>query len=237
MPGTSDASGTGTGTTGAQSVDDENLLAAHTQRLLDAITTADPSVWAGLLDDAATVTDENGSRLTKADLVGSIRPHPPQVSASITAENLRVQLAGDTAVLTYVSDEHETFYGHLLHCRYRSTDTWIRRTHGWRLIASHVQALRADPPAVHVDAAEQASLTGTYTLAPERHLTIAQAGHELTLRENDRELGVLLPEARDVYFVPGRPRYRYLAERDRAGHVVAVRERREAWDLTWRRQP
>jgi len=35
--------------------------------------------------------------------------------------------------------------------------------------------------------------------------------------------------------VPGRPRYRKVFRRDSAGGITDFAERREAWDLVWKR--
>ncbi len=43
-------------------------------------------------------------------------------------------------------------------------------------------------------------------------------------------------EAPDVLFVPGRPRYRYILLRDAAGKITGLAQRREAWDLIWKRE-
>jgi hypothetical protein len=43
-------------------------------------------------------------------------------------------------------------------------------------------------------------------------------------------------EATDVLFVPGRPRYRYIFLRDAAGKITGLAQRREAWDLVWKRE-
>ena len=48
------------------------------------------------------------------------------------------------------------------------------------------------------------------------------------------------PPALDSYcgmlFVPGRPRYRYVLLRDAAGRITGMAQRREAWDLVWKRE-
>jgi hypothetical protein len=42
-------------------------------------------------------------------------------------------------------------------------------------------------------------------------------------------------ETMDVLFVPGEPRLRYLFQRDAAGRVTGFLQRRESWDLAWKR--
>jgi hypothetical protein len=38
-----------------------------------------------------------------------------------------------------------------------------------------------------------------------------------------------------VFFVPGEPRLRYLFQRDAAGRITGFLQRRESWDLVWKR--
>jgi hypothetical protein len=49
---------------------------------------------------------------------------------------------------------------------------------------------------------------------------------------NEEALKVELP---DVLFVPGQPRLRKIFKRDPAGHITGFVERRETWDISWRR--
>lgn len=97
-------------------------------------------------------------------------------------------------------------------------------------------ALRADPPAIVLDSADRAAVAGRYALAPDRMVVIAATAEGLTISEAGRPAKPLCAESRDVFFIPGAPRYRYLIERDAAGRILAVVQRREAWDLRWRRE-
>ena len=42
-------------------------------------------------------------------------------------------------------------------------------------------------------------------------------------------------ESPDVFFVPGEPRIRRIFQRDAAGHITGFVERRESWDILWKR--
>jgi hypothetical protein len=216
---------------------DEALLARHTQSLMNAITRGDGASWERLLSNDFVITDENGTLRTKAELVGSMKPLGPRITGRIDVQDFAARISGDIAVVTYVSDEHETYFDQPMHCRYRSTDTWRRSAAGWRQVASQVLALRTDPPAIAVDPAIASALIGTYALAADKRMVVAGTTSELTLSDAGKPPKPLLAEAQDVFFVPGSPRYRYLVERDRSGQVAAIIQRREAWDLRWVRQP
>ena len=208
-------------------------LERQTQELLDAITSGSSAVWARLLDPGVSFTTEDGDLKSKRDMVGDIHPLPQSISGRITVTEFKATVHGDVAVATHVDDEHETFHGHALHCQYRTTDTWKKTPAGWRLIASQVLALRTDPAAITLTPAEMDELVGSYALAPELRYEIRRSGNVLTGQENGRRLDTLRAEARDVLFVPGRPRYRKVFRRGRDGQVVDFAERREAWDLVW----
>jgi hypothetical protein len=126
----------------------EEALQANTQALMDAVTAGDAGVWNRLLDAHVTYVDENGSVLDRKALVDGIKPLPAGVSGAIRVTEFHATVHGDVAVTTHVDDEHETFHGHALHCRYRTTDTWQRTPEGWRLVGGQVLALRTDPPAL-----------------------------------------------------------------------------------------
>jgi hypothetical protein len=226
----------GSGPSPSRQDDVPKILERQTQELLDAITSGSSAVWERLLEPRVSFTTEDGELRSKRDMVGDIRPLPKTITGTITVTDFKATVHGDVAVATHVDDEHETFHGHALHCQYRTTDTWLRTRGGWRLIGSHVLALRTDPPAVVLPPAELNGFVGTYALAPDLRYEIRRSGDVLIGQETGRKADTLRAETRDVLFVPGRPRYRKVFRRDADGWVVDFAERREAWDLVWTRE-
>lgn len=212
-------------------------LRRQTQELLDAITNGTPAAWERYLADGAIVTAEDGSVNDKAKMVGDIHPLPAGVSGELAIVEFATKLHGDVAVAAYVADEHETYHGHALHCQYRMTDTWVKQSDGWRLIASQVLALRTDPPALTLPPQRLDDYVGKYALAPDLVYEIRRQGDALERQRSGRDAEPLLVEAPDVLFVPGKPRYRMVFRRDAGGRVTGFAERREAWDLDWQRVP
>jgi hypothetical protein len=47
----------------------------------------------------------------------------------------------------------------------------------------------------------------------------------------------LRAEVVDLLFVPGKPRFRKVFLRDPSGRITGFAERREAWDVMWKRLP
>lgn len=217
--------------------DVRGLLQGQAQELIDAIAAGRAEVWERYLDADARFIDESGTVLNKKQMVEATRPLPQGVSGTIQVTGFDVALHGDVAVATYVDDEHENFHGHELHCQYRTTETWLKKPEGWRLIAAQVLALRTDPPSMALPAARRREYCGKYSLTPEISYEIRCKGGALEGQQIGRPPVELRAEAPDVLFVPGRPRYRYVFQRDAEGRITGFAERREAWDLVWKREP
>lgn len=217
----------------AESVSD--VLRRQTQEMADAIGTGSAAAWDRYLDPRVRYVDESGKVLTKTQMLDDLKPLPDGVSGSLKVTAFDVAVHGGVAVATYVDDEHENFHGHELHCQYRVTDTWIRTAKGWRLIAAQVLAIRADPPSVKLAAALHEEYCGRYSLDAAISYEIRKNGDRLEGQQSGRKPEELLDEAPDVLFVPGRPRYRYVFLRGADGKITGFAQRREAWDLVWKR--
>lgn len=212
-----------------------DLLRRQTQELIDAVTSGSPAVWEKYLDADARYVDESGTVLTKKQMVGDIRPLPEGVSGNIQVTQFEAVVHGDVAVTTYVNDETEDYHGHKIHCQYRTTETWKRAPDGWRLLAGQVLALRTDPPAVTLPAPLLAEYVGRYALTPSIDYEIRRKDDGLEGQQTGRKPETLSAEAPDVLFVPGRPRYRYVLLRGAEGKITGLAQRREAWDIVWKR--
>jgi hypothetical protein len=211
------------------------ILQRQTQELFDAIVPGSASVWERYLDADISTTTEDGEILHKAQLVAQIKPFPAGVSGNIKVTDFKVTVHGTVAVATHVEDESENYHGHQLQCQYRTTDTWVQTSAGWRLLASQVLALRTDPPAISLTAQQARAYVGRYSLSPEIAYDIRLKDGQLEGQQTGRKPEVLRAEAADVLFVPGQPRYRKIIQRDAAGRITGIAERREAWDLVWTR--
>src|SRR5262245_41875258 len=67
-----------------------------------------------------------------------------------------------------------------LRTRFRSLDTWVRTSEGWRLIAQHTAAVLKDPPAIRLTKDELCAYAGVYQLTPDITTTIACTDAGLT---------------------------------------------------------
>ncbi|HEY4229911.1 MAG TPA: nuclear transport factor 2 family protein [Thermoanaerobaculia bacterium] len=211
------------------------LLQRQSQELADALGTGAAAVWEKYLDADVRYVDETGEIQRKKPLVDDVRPFPPGISGSIKILDYDAAVHGDTAFATYVNDENEDYHGEKLHCQYRTTETWVKRPEGWRLIGAQVLAMRTDPPAVALSADRRLEYAGKYSLTPELAYEIRVDGDALQGQQTGRKPEALKVEAPDVLFVPGKPRYRYVLLRDARGRITGLAQRREAWDIVWKR--
>ncbi len=118
-----------------------------------------------------------------------------------------------------------------------ATDTWKRTPDGWRLVASQVLALRADPPAIELADRRLDEYVGTYALTDSISYTIRREGHALVGVRSGRAPETLTVELPDCLLVPGQPRLRRIFQRNAAGRITGFVERRESWGIAWRRRP
>ena len=215
----------------------EAILSRQTQELFDAVTAGDSTVWDRYLAPDASYADENGALNSKAQLLQGIKPLPKGISGKLELTRFEVHPHGHTAIATYVVEEAEEYFGQVIHARYLTTDTWHRTPEGWRLIAAQVTALRQDPPAVTLPPGRLDEYVGVYALTPEVSYSIRREGGGLVGQRSGRPEETLEAEIADLFFVPGKPRLRKVFQRGPDGHITGFVERRETWDILWKRAP
>ncbi len=210
-------------------------LRKNTNEMLAAIAPGKWEVWDRLVDDSILYSNENGKTMTKADIKAEFQPLPAGYSGSIEIEDFQVRQYGDTAIVVHRDLEHETVFGQQLEARYLTTDTWIKRKDGWRVVATQVHSMLSDPPAIKLDPTIYDELAGRYELAPDQAFVVTRDGDKLFGQRTGRPRQELLPETRDVFFISGAPRSRKIFARDAQGHVTAMLDRRDGKDLVWKR--
>lgn len=213
------------------------ILRRQTEELLAAVDHGDKGPWTRYLDDAVIYSAEDGSTKSKADLIAELRPFPEGIWGKLRLTSFRSAVHGPTAIANYVIEEEEGYFGQIIHARYRVTDTWIETGEGWRLAASQSLALKDDPPAVDLPAARLDEYVGVYALTPEITYTIRRRRGGLEGERTGRKPEPLKAELADCLFVPGQPRLRKIFHRDASGRISGFVERRESWDIAWRRLP
>jgi hypothetical protein len=214
----------------------EGALRKNTQELLNAIAPGDTAVWNRLLDSAAIVVDENDKVFTKKEMLANLQPLAPGLVGDLAIDNFLVKLHGDVAVVTHEDNEYLDYHGQIIRSRFRFTDVWKRREHGWREISSMALAVQKDPPAIALDPGAVCAFNGRYAMTDSIAATLQCAGDSLVMTREGRPNRVFLPETRDVFFEPGQPRTRRIFQYDTLGRVSGFVDRREARDISWSRK-
>jgi hypothetical protein len=208
-------------------------LVRRTQELYDAIVPGDQAPWKKYFADDCIFSDEKGRTFDKPKLIADITPLPAGYSGSIKVNNVQSRIIADTAVLSYDLDETETIFGQNLRARYHVTDTWLRRSGEWKIIASQAHRYYEDPAMGKIDPKKFGDFVGIYELAPDQtRLVTAEGGNLFVERKGKKEQ--LFPETSDLFFrkgVEGRILFRYDAD----GKVDALIDRRNNEDVVWRK--
>ena len=166
---------------------------------------------------------------------------PPTVAPSavksqvLPAQQLVVRRSGDVAVATFVHERVTQYYGQELHTRYRSTETWIKQGHAWKMLALQSRALENDVTANASAVPALNDYVGTYRLDSGNAVTLTLAGGTLLATGKDGAPTVLNPLARDFFAPAGSPRTSIVFQRDASGRVAGYCHRREGRDLLYAR--
>lgn len=209
-------------------------LSAELERLTQAFSDAglndDRAAFERLADDDLIMTNEGGDIATKADLLQGAngQPRPGQ---TLTVTDFAARVQGDVATVTFVDVLKQTVAGQALEYRFRSTETWLRKPPGWKMISSQTLSLLDDPKAVALPAAELQAYVGRYRLTEGLEVEVALKDGGLVATQTGAAPVAWKAEARDVFFTPGQPRGRKVFLRDAAGRITGYASRREGRDL------
>jgi hypothetical protein len=215
----------------------QDELVRRTQELYDAIVPGDQAPWKKYFADDCIFSDEKGRTFDKAKLIADITPLPAGYSGSIKVNNVQSRIINDTAVLSYDLDETETIFGQNLTARYHVTDTWLRRSGEWKIIASQAHRYYEDPAMGKIDPKKFGDFVGVYELAPDQTRSVTAEGGNLFVERKGKKEQLnkkeqLFPETSDLFFrkgVEGRILFRY----DAHGKVDALIDRRNNEDVVW----
>jgi hypothetical protein len=211
----------------------QDELVHRTQELYDAVTSGNQAPWKKYFADDCIFSDEKGRTMDKAKLVADVTPLPTGFSGTIKIDKVQSRLHGDTAILNYDADETEVIFGQNLTARYHATDTWLRRSGIWQIVASQTMRYYEDPAIGKTDPKKFAEFTGTYGLAPGQTRTVSAEGETLFVERNGKR-EPLLPEASEIFFRKG-VEGRILFRRDNQKQVDALIDRRNNEDVVWRK--
>ena len=212
------------------------LLRTKDQALLDAIAPGDRKVWDAALAPDAVYVDEAGAVMNRSQFLEQLTPLPAGASGNLRITSYTAHIVGDLATVIHVDDEQENYHGQALSARYLMTETWRRDDGEWKLYLVHAYAVPKDPPAITLPAKELEQYVGRYVGGPDLVYIIKLDGQQLVGGRKGSSMKPLQIEVRDVLFVPGQPRIRKIFQRDGKGKITGFVDRRERWDLVWKRE-
>ena len=210
------------------------LLRAKDQALLDAIAPGQVKVWDEALAPDAVYVDENGVIMDRAAFLKQLTPLPAGASGTLAIASYQAALHGDVATVIHTDDETEIYHGQTLKARYLTTETWQKSDDDWKLLQIHTYAMLQDPPTQKLDAKELDAYVGRYTAGDVVYVLHRDGDRLIGQREGGSPVE-WNAEVRDVFFIAGQPRIRRIFQRDATGKITGFVDRRESWDLVWKK--
>lgn len=211
------------------------LLKKQTQAFSDAGPAGDGPAMAKMLDDDVVFFNESGDQATKKDLATPGSPPAKGLSIKMTVEDWHCVVHGNVAVASFIDDQQMDFHGQPFHAQYRSVETWMKEAGDWRMIGSETIALPVDPASITLPSKALDDYVGTYASAPDTKIVFTRKGGDLAASLNGGPQTLQKAELRDVFFTPGRPRFRKIFLRDAGGRVTGFVNRREGHDILFKR--
>lgn len=188
----------------------------------DAYLRRDLAATDRLVADEYLLTIQGGEVGNKANLLAFIKEEPVDPSLTLSTEETRVSVNGDTAIVTGRRIERrrrpDNNQEGVAYARY--TRAYVKRDGRWRLLAEHLQAVPGERTPVKVDTRVYDDYVGRYT-SEIFGFSVVKEGDRLIVvpEEKGRPKSEVLPESESEFFVKGR-NFRILFMRGRKGEVT-----------------
>ncbi|MEO6798728.1 MAG: nuclear transport factor 2 family protein [Rhodanobacter sp.] len=218
---------------GSPTMTQDGLLRLTPKRMR-AVGAGNPVPFEEQFADDALIFNERGRSMDKTQLLKQITPLPKGDAGTLDVVNPASRRVGDVIAFSYDLDETETIFGQRNEARYHETDTWVKQSGKWQIIAEQVLRYYMDPAPGQANLSRYPLYPGTYQLGPGVTLTVSQEGSNLYAQESGKKKELLIPEATDIFFSKG-VEGRELFKSDGQGNVVAYIQRRNNEDLIWNR--
>jgi len=119
----------------------EETLMTIERELGDALTQGNSPLLESYLADTFVFTSPNGYMLSKTQVIGDVKSGSLKMESS-KREDMKVQIYGNTAIVTYSSTDKGAFKGRDISGQYRWTDVFENRNGQWRLISEQGTPIR-----------------------------------------------------------------------------------------------
>jgi ketosteroid isomerase-like protein len=111
------------------------------QEMLAAVLKGDTGPSERYLAENYVFTGPDGLSMGKAQSIQDLKSGSLKLQAA-SLDNSRVQLYGDTAIVTYSSNDKGTYKGKDISGKTRWTDVFVKQTGRWTIVASHGSMVR-----------------------------------------------------------------------------------------------
>ena len=111
------------------------------QEMLAAVMKGDTGPSERYLAENYVFTGPDGLSMGKAQSIQDLKSGSLKLQAA-SLDNSRVQLYGDTAIVTYSSNDKGTYKGKDISGKTRWTDVFVKQTGRWTIVASHGSMVR-----------------------------------------------------------------------------------------------
>jgi ketosteroid isomerase-like protein len=186
----------------AQASKDEQELRRLENELLGAYLRGNKATFDRIAADDFTSTDESAKVRSKAEEREIIQAPPDSIKVSLTNEEVKVRIYGDTAILigrivakTQPGGQAEISF------QSRFTDTLLKRQGRWQIVARHYSRLPPGRTAVKLDPKVYDAYIGQYELAPNFVLAVTKEGDKLMSQASGQPKFELLPESEIGFFM------------------------------------
>ena len=213
------------------------LLKTRTQAFSDAGQRNDGAAMAAMLDENVVFFNEGGDRATRADMASNTPASGPAPKVTMTVTDWSCHRFGDTAVAGFIDVRAADGPDGPTTSRFRSVETWRLAPTGWLMIGSQTLALPDDPTPVTLPADELDAYVGEYRSSDGREFRFTRQGDQLVASLSGGPTTRQAAEVRDVFFTPGRSRFRKVFTRNRDGRVDGFLYRSEGHDLRFKKVP
>jgi ketosteroid isomerase-like protein len=113
----------------------EQTLMKMEQEMTDAVVKGDISVFDKYAADNATFTDPGGMMSNKAQAIASFKSGDLKIESS-KIDGMKVQMFGDTAIVTYGTTDKGMYKGRDISGQYRWIDVFVKMGGKWKMVAS-----------------------------------------------------------------------------------------------------
>jgi len=121
---------------GAASGATEEAVMRIERELLDAVLKGNSGANERYLADTYVFTGPDGSIENKAQAIADLKSGDLKLQ-SASLDDAKVQVYGDTAVVTYSSNDKGTYKGKDISGKTRWTDVLVKHNGRWQVVASH----------------------------------------------------------------------------------------------------